>query len=283
MKYWIKKALGGLTNSLWLYKKPSFTAIKHLLYFQEVGYFQTDSDYFTERAGLKSYLLLVTIEGSGQLRYKGRDYTLEPNTAFFIDCTEQHRYASNQSWSFYFLHVYGYSMHCYFSEFFSHGDGGVKVNLTDTSLEDGIKMLIHLDKSKYSQNDFITSKMITDIMTNLLMVKKHLVLEKEVPQVFNDIRRYLDIHYNEKITLEGITKKFYISESYLLKGFKKYYQISPIAYLNNVRIEQSKNLLKSVELNIDTIAERVGIPNTTHYINLFKKYNAVTPGKFRKM
>jgi len=281
MKYWIKKALGTLTHSLWLYKKPSFTAIKNLLYFQEVGYFQTGSDYFTERAGLKSYLLLVATEGSGQLRYIGRDYTLEPHTAFFIDCTKPHRYAANGSWNFYFLHVYGYSIHCYFSEFFA--DQEAKVSLADSVLEDGIKMLIHLDQTIHSQNDFVTSKRITDILTNLLLAKKQLLLEKEVPSVFSDIRRYLDTCYSEKISLESMAKKFYISESYLLKGFKKYYQTSPIVYLNSVRIEQSKNLLKSVDLNIDTVAERVGIPNTTHYINLFKKLNAITPGKYRKL
>lgn len=283
MKYWIKKTLGKLTNSLWLYKKPSFTAVKNLLYFQEIGYFQTDNDYFTERAGLKSYLLLVTTEGSGQLHYKGQDYTLEPNTAFFIDCTERHRYAADRAWNFYFLHVYGYSMHCYFLEFCAQGEGGVKVNLTDSTLVDGIKVLIHQDQSKNLPNEFITSKLITDIMTHLLLAKKSLVLAKEVPQVFCNIRSYLDTHYNEKISLDDITKKFYISESYLLKGFKKHYHMSPIVYLNNIRIEKSKSLLKSVELTIDTIAEQVGIPNTTHYINLFKKYNAVTPGKFRKM
>lgn len=281
MKYWIKKVIGKLTDSLWLYKKPSFMAMKNLFYAQEVGYFQTDSDYFTERAGLKSYLLLVTTGGSGQLCYKGRHYQLEPNSAFFIDCTERHFYATNQSWNFYFLHIYGNAMHCYFSEFFAHN--GAKVDLTDTSVVDGIKMLIHLDKSKSPQNDFITSKMITDILTNLLLAKKQLMPETKVPQVFSDVRHYLDTHYNEKITLEGIAKRFYISQSYLLKGFKKYYHTSPIVYLNGVRIDQSKNLLKSVELNVDTIAERVGIPNTTHYINLFKKYNAITPGKFRKM
>ena len=58
------------------------------------------------------------------------------------------------------------------------------------------------------------------------------------------IRLYMESHYMEDITLEKLSKEFFLEKTYLGHIFSKVTGISPIKYLSNVRIRKTKELLR---------------------------------------
>ncbi|GIQ67027.1 hypothetical protein PACILC2_55950 [Paenibacillus cisolokensis] len=54
-------------------------------------------------------------------------------------------------------------------------------------------------------------------------------------------------------------------------------------YLAQVRIERSKQLMKESKHTISQIARSVGYANDVGFIRVFKKYEGITPGKYRDM
>lgn len=104
----------------------------------------------------------------------------------------------------------------------------------------------------------------------------------EKKHVAGQIADYLDEHYAERISLDMIAEKMYLSPYYISKIFKAEIGESPIHYLIRVRMERAKELLKEdASLPIAEIAERVGYEDVYHFSKLFKKAYGMPPSKCR--
>lgn len=53
------------------------------------------------------------------------------------------------------------------------------------------------------------------------------------------------------------------------------------AYIEGVRMENAKELLKNEGFSIADVAEAVGYADTNYFGKVFKKYSGVTPGQYR--
>ncbi len=101
-------------------------------------------------------------------------------------------------------------------------------------------------------------------------------------QILNDILAYIHNNFYEDIQLNECTKKFHTSPNQITRMFKKYFEVSFITYLNKVRIEKSKELLKDSELSIKEVASRVGYNNINYFYKTFKSITGITPKTFKK-
>jgi AraC-like DNA-binding protein len=55
-------------------------------------------------------------------------------------------------------------------------------------------------------------------------------------------------------------------------------------YLNNVRINKSKDLLmKNPDLRIKDVSVRSGYDSTSYFCSIFRRMEGMSPGKFREL
>ena len=64
--------------------------------------------------------------------------------------------------------------------------------------------------------------------------------------------------------------------------FKKETGQTFINYLNNYKIERSKDLLKNTNMTLLYISLEVGFNNQSYYSTIFKKYTNMTPQEYRE-
>ncbi len=88
--------------------------------------------------------------------------------------------------------------------------------------------------------------------------------------------------YQEPYSLDELALEYGVNKYRLCREFAKYYEYTPIQYLNKVRIEKAKELLLSTDEKIVDISQMVGIENTNHFIRLFKEKTGVTPLTYRR-
>ena len=93
---------------------------------------------------------------------------------------------------------------------------------------------------------------------------------------------YIHEHYNEQVTLNEVAENIYVSTFYISRMFKKELGKSFIDYLNDVRIEKAKELLKDVKYKTYEVAELVGISDPHYFSKIFKKYSGMTPSEYRE-
>lgn len=95
------------------------------------------------------------------------------------------------------------------------------------------------------------------------------------------IKNYIDSHYSENITLDILSNLSYVNKFHLVHLFTKQMGISPINYLINRRIEESKNLLTTTNYSIRDISTIVGFSNSSYFSQMFKKFTGYSPRMYK--
>ena len=96
------------------------------------------------------------------------------------------------------------------------------------------------------------------------------------------IKKYIDAHYSEDISLQSISEHLNISPYYLSHVFKDMTGYSPLQYIVRRRIGEAQTLLISTDYPVTRIASMVGYDNPSHFNLLFAKNVGMTPRKYRK-
>lgn len=97
----------------------------------------------------------------------------------------------------------------------------------------------------------------------------------------NKAKEYVAQNYANRITLEEVCKYLYINPAYFSVAFKKATGKNFIDFVNEVRVEKSKELLIESEYRIKEIAQMVGFDNLSYFCTVFKKSTGATPLEFR--
>lgn len=95
-------------------------------------------------------------------------------------------------------------------------------------------------------------------------------------------KRYIDMNYSKPITLDELAAVSNINKYYLVHSFTEYMGQSPINYLNEKRLEASKELLTSSNLSIAQVASSAGFSSQSYFSQIFKKKTGITPQQYRK-
>lgn len=96
-------------------------------------------------------------------------------------------------------------------------------------------------------------------------------------------RKYIEQHLKEPLTLEDVANACFLSKSHFCKIFKEETGKTFKTYLNEVRIERAKSLLRHSSLKNYSIAKEVGIEDASYFNELFKKTTGLTPNEFRNL
>ena len=96
------------------------------------------------------------------------------------------------------------------------------------------------------------------------------------------VRRYIDLHFKESLTLEQLAEEGHMNKYYLSHAFKREYGISPINYMIAKRIEESKYLLAETDLSMSQIAQLLGFSSLSYFSQVFHRTQAVSPKEYRQ-
>jgi AraC-like DNA-binding protein len=93
---------------------------------------------------------------------------------------------------------------------------------------------------------------------------------------------YLDSCYTRDISLEELARITYMNNSYFLRQFRNFYQITPRQYLIKRRMESAReHLMANHTMSIGEICSMVGYSDLSSFSRLFKQYYSLSPEKYR--
>ncbi len=96
------------------------------------------------------------------------------------------------------------------------------------------------------------------------------------------ITDYIGNHYSDpNLSPKSIADELNLSVRYVNKIFYDYTQKSLQSYINEYRIELSKEMLKNNSLTIKEIVYKIGWPNQKYFYTIFKKSTGFTPSEYR--
>ena len=167
--------------------------------------------------------------------------------------------------------------------------------------------IVYVFKAGTSQNQFIGNIMekLLEEQTNknehytemidlyLRLINTFLLREKifpgKLPNIdYRSLKKvlpildYINNNYNSSCSVKEISSLFFLSRSHFEKVFKLATDMNYIEYINYVRLQKSKKLIKDTSKTMAEIAQEVGFSSQTYFCRCFKKFYLCTPIEYRK-
>lgn len=93
---------------------------------------------------------------------------------------------------------------------------------------------------------------------------------------------YIGCNYASPITMEDLCAAAGVSKQYLCTLFRKTLNARPMEYIAKRRIQAAKELLTGSDMTIEEIAYKTGFCTASYFCKLFKRYEGITPSRFKK-
>ena len=105
---------------------------------------------------------------------------------------------------------------------------------------------------------------------------------KQYPLALINIIKYLSENISSDVSVKTLSEKFYLSQGYISKLFKKYTNITISDYVLNMRMTAAKHLLKDTKKSMEEISYLTGFSSSNYFSLIFKKKNNISPLAYRK-
>ncbi len=238
-----------------------------------------DGSYVISRQKSDTYILEYVLQGSGTILYDGHTYTASAG-------------------EFYLLHKG--SRHQYFS---SKEDPWIKIwmNLKGTLIEHllhvyPLEQVVYpvdkemLDYFQSFHRELISGKSPQEIQQNCALLLHRIIsgiyfsslsLHKQEVDDALKIKRYLEQHILDTVTLEDLSNHIFKSKAQVIRQFKKAYGMTPYAYLLDMKQQYAKKLLTQTNLPIKEIASRLNFADEHYFSTYFKRVEKLSPSQYR--
>ncbi len=162
------------------------------------------------------------------------------------------------------------------------GEALLKINLSDRDISEvtGYDDYQHktTPENPDNQSKNLTEKNERDLYSEhkqreLLNSRENIILKPALD--------YIEKYYTRNISLNSMASLCNISTSYFSKLFRRTIGDNFSNHINRIRINKARELLETTDIPITNIALDLGFEDSGYFIKVFKKFEGVTPSKYR--
>jgi AraC-like DNA-binding protein len=233
---------------------------------------------------LTNYLCCFLREGSGTFTIDARAFPITAGHLIIapVHATVSHQFPPDQPLDWYWMAINGPLVEALIHEYqWTEAHQPIYIGCHTTFVPLFEQMLEAIYLQPYG--GLILNGLCLQLLSRLgqlLRGAADVVLEPHDVAV-TEVITYLSRHLHEPLTLEGLADHFYLSRSQLTKKFRSATGLSPMRYLNYLRINRAEALLYRQQ-TIASIAEEVGFNDTSSFYSLFKRLKGCTPQQRRE-
>jgi AraC family transcriptional regulator len=93
---------------------------------------------------------------------------------------------------------------------------------------------------------------------------------------------FIDTHAASDVSLDAIATEACLSRYHFVRAFKRSTGVTPLVYVNSVRIDRAKRLLRSTKRTVDDISAVLNFSSTSNFTRNFKRTVGLTPSLYRR-
>lgn len=238
-----------------------------------------------------NFEIIHVISGKLHLHLDNVDYYLSDDDIAFVGCGVMHRAEPEDC--LYECIVFdlsitsGYSTTKIFELIGPIISRNAEVNARCHAADDCAKRLfsVSADESEYYELEI--SSLISQILCTLYRNGAIRIVNTEgkrishrravMAQLIGEIEK----NYAQKITLSSLAAYAQINEKYLCRFFKEFTGLTPIDYINRLRIDKACYQLAVNKMSVTEAAYECGFNELSYFSKCFRKYKGMSPGAYR--
>lgn len=160
-----------------------------------------------------------------------------------------------------------------------HLNKSFKANDTDNIFKFLFEQILERHTSNLPESDTLCNLYIEALLLNAYQHFYNYSMHNY--NIVDLLSNYICNNFQNYITINQLADLAAVSPSYLNRIFSKKMNITPIRYLNKIRIQVAKQLLCSTELTIDEISIRTGFTSSSYFWRMFKRSTNISPTEYR--
>lgn len=245
--------------------------INHIM----IGITNPEPKYKIYRRNSGCYVFEYVVDGEGEIVINGEKHRVKKGDTYMLFQGEEHLYYSNANNP---MKKYWINFKCEYLKPMLDGYG-LEQGVYKTDTKAIFENLIYL-----SNSDKPFFEIYSELAENIhsIVVRAALTSKTKTNSDSFCIREKLLSSIYKKPSLKEIASELNMSESNLIRVFKKSYGITPYEFLLKSKIDVAKLLLTDTDISVKEIAERIKITDEHYFSTLFFQRVGVRPTEFRK-
>lgn len=149
-----------------------------------------------------------------------------------------------------------------------------------------LNKLLALESYKGFGKDLLSKAYITEFLINInnlvLNDQSDIDIDVKKSNLIDGIVEYINIHLDEDITIDDLSKEFYLSKFHLSREFKKHLGTTIHRYIVKKKLIKSKELILK-GYPIQSVYKHSGFGDYSNFFRAFKNEYGITPKQFYKL
>ena len=158
--------------------------------------------------------------------------------------------------------------------------------LHDDALQNLVDRLIRVFTEGHPSRDIFVDLMLQELIIRLLQSKaRSVIMQQDNGSGHERLRfiiRYIQENLGRNLSVDELSEQACMSKPHFFRCFKHTFGVSPVEFINQQRIEMAKELLLTTQKSLTEICYEAGFNNTSYFSRLFKRYEKMSPSRFRK-
>jgi AraC-like DNA-binding protein len=156
----------------------------------------------------------------------------------------------------------------------------------ENEVSDLINKLIRVCSGADKAKNIYADLNLKELLIRLLQSQHLMQVSNEAGDRKNHSRLHYILHFihehlTEKIAVDTLSRKAYMSRNEFFRWFKEQFGITPLEYINRERIKLAKQLLTDTKNSITSVAMQCGFADVNYFVRLFRKSEGITPGVYQ--
>ena len=157
----------------------------------------------------------------------------------------------------------------------------------DTEITGIINKLIRVCSSTDTAKNIYADLNLKELLIRLIQSQHLTQVSAEASDHRNQTRLHFVLHFihehlTEKISIDYLSRKAYMSRNEFFKWFKEEFGITPLEYINRERIKLAKQILSDKKNTVSSVGYQCGFADVNYFVRLFKKAEGITPGAYKE-
>ena len=273
---------GTCSGSDLYFSTPSDYARRMLFYMTSCGYYYTNYDYRIERKDYHNYMLFYVSDGRLSLTSGRQTMVASAGQVGFLNCHEPHEYHTIGNTEFVWLHLDGSNTADFYQQAVRVHGGFVFDSPYAEQVKNGIYEIVFAFRNDQATNEVRLSQKLYGLLAAMVDANNPEQDRSDGSDPVSAAMRFIQAEYMHLITLAEVAACANMSQYHFSRLFKKDCGYSPHEYLILTRLNRAKHLLKTTELPVKVIAQKVGYINVSSFTNAFTERVGISPSQFRK-
>lgn len=247
--------------------------------------------------------LMLIVNGTGCYTSPSGEYQLNPGDIFFLHQGQSHGFAKckhlvvyNVLWkpeelNFDFStisHLPGY--HLFFQlepNIREKNCFKQRFTLNQQQLHKAKDLIEQIHEELLNRKDGYETSIYSLLSLLFIMIcRKTVTIDESLQdniQNIAEVIRYIDKNYTKPLNRSNLAKIANMSSATFFRHFRQATGVSPMNYLQNLRMNKAEFLLRTTDFPLDIISDKCGFCDSNYFILRFRQYYDITPYQYRKL